>query len=119
MATIPPIGEWVSRGVHKTTWANITNISDIILPQSAPNLPDKTVTMSGTFAAVTLYVIGSNDGINYSRLHDANGNELILDSVKTEEVLESPAFMKLEIGVALIADVDVIIYEYEDPYYET
>lgn len=112
MATISPQSSWIARGVHKTAWNNLTGSGDTLLPQTSPNLPDKTVSVDGTFASAVVTIQGSNDGIAYSTLNDPTGAALTFTADAIKQVLENPAFIR---GVASGAtggtDVNIIMVE--------
>lgn len=61
MATIRPVGRWVSSGVYETKWSNITSSDDVIVPEQGANLPDKTIYVTGTISSgTTIALKGSN-----------------------------------------------------------
>ena len=50
MATISGTHVWIAKGVLKSVWSSITG-ADVGTYLDAPNLPDKTVTVSGPSTA--------------------------------------------------------------------
>lgn len=77
--------QWLSKGVAKAVWTlgNGETGADLV----APTLPDKTVTVSGTFGAGGTVVI-ERDANN--ALNDAQGNVLTFTAPRTEAILENP-----------------------------
>lgn len=94
MATIQGVHVWIAKGVLKSTWASLLN-GDVGSPLDAPNLPDKTVQIKGTFGTGgSINIEGSNDGgttnhiLNDSR---GEGNPLTLTLADTRTINENPA----------------------------
>lgn len=115
MATINPVGQWVTKGVHKTTWSNMLNSGDTVGAQSAPGLADKTVYVSGTFASAVVAFDGSNNTATgpYYPLLDPQGNTISLSSATgVETVLENTLFVRPRISGATATnstDITVIM----------
>lgn len=89
MATIGKTGEWLSKGIHKTTWANLSN-GDDGSPQDAAGLSDRSIQVKGTFGSGgQVDIEGSNDGgTTWHILNDPQGNALSITAAKVEAVLE-------------------------------
>lgn len=112
MATINPVGVWVSKGVHQTTWEACTASTDTIGAQSAPDLPDKTIFARGTFNSGVVKVLGSNHVSGpFNELVDPQGNAISLSSGShIETILENPLYIKPSVsGATGATDVDVIM----------
>lgn len=93
MATINGTGKWVTKRVHKMTWANLAN-SDVGSSLVAPNLSDKSIQVLGTFGVGgTLVIEGSNDGgTTWHTLNDSKGegNDLSFTVADIRTILENP-----------------------------
>lgn len=113
MATISPVGTWIAKGVHSSLWETLTGSGDTVNAESAPNLPDKTVTVTGTFNSATITIQGSNDATatgTYTTLNDANGNALTFTADKAEQILENPRFIRpIASGATGGTDVDITL----------
>ena len=89
-------GTWVAKGIHKTTWAGLTQATlDTGAPTKYHRLADKNVTVRGTYGvggSVTLE--GSNDltdpPTNWYTLQDVAGNAIALTAANpTEQILQN------------------------------
>lgn len=70
---------------------------------------DASVQFAGTFAAGSIAIEGSNDGVNWSVLNDAQGNALSgVNTAKIEQILESTR-MKRVVSTSVTA-VDVTFF---------
>jgi hypothetical protein len=63
MATVNGLTSALAKGVAQTVWT-ITGTNDGA-PESAPQYPLKSVTVTGTFGGGTLLIEESNDAVNY------------------------------------------------------
>lgn len=116
MATISPVGEWLSKGVFKTTWETLAS-GDTVNPESVSRLPDKTIQVFGTFDSATITIQGSNDaGTTYVTLNDPQGNALTFTANKIETILENPELIRpTASGGSGSTDVDIIMISSRDP----
>jgi len=99
MATVNGTGSWIAPGVHKQTWTALAS-GDVGNALTAPNLPDKTVHLTGTFNTATCVIQGSNDGTNYETLADPNGNALSFTATGIETILENVQYIRPKTGTA-------------------
>jgi hypothetical protein len=93
LATINAQGSWVAKGVHQTQWPNMGN-ADTGTAQSAGALSDKSVQVEGTFAAATVTIQGSNDGVNWETLRDPAGVALTFTAVGQKQILENTRYQR-------------------------
>ena len=63
---------WIAKGVVKSVWASVAGTTTC-LPVDAPNLPDKSITATGTWGAATMIVEGSSDNVTYVPVNDSRG----------------------------------------------
>lgn len=102
MATINATHVWVARGVLRSTWASMLN-GDVGSALDGPMLPDKTVTVRGTFGVGGTCVLKGKDAAgaatDYSPLNDTRGegNSLSFTAGDTRAVLENPDHIRPEI----------------------
>jgi len=112
MATVSGTGVWLARGVYKHTWV-LSGVSSVGRPATLASLPDKVVSVRGTFGAagVSLSILGSNASgpatgalatstafvLNDSR---GEGNALAFTAVDGRQVNENPnlIFPKITLG---------------------
>lgn len=60
---------------------------------------DASVQFAGTFGTSTVSIEGSNDGINWAVLNDAQGNALSgVNTAKIEQILESTRFKRVVVS---------------------
>lgn len=112
MATVAVIGSRVAQGAHIWTWASITeaDTGGPITPDlGAITFSDKTVQMTGTWGAGTIILEGSNDGVTYSQLTDAQGNAISMTANGIETILENPAYIRPRATAGAGMDVKVVI----------
>lgn len=113
MATINPTGTWIERGVHKTTWANLTSSGDTVGAQTGARLPDKTIYVTGTMGSANVTIQGSNNTATgpYVTLVDPQGTAIIFTATtQIETILENPQFIKPVVsGATGGTDVTVIM----------
>lgn len=75
MATVIPTGSSPAKGIHKMVW--VLTGTDDGRPEVAPQYPNKSVQVTGTFGGGTVLIEGSNDGgTTWSTLTDPQGNAL-------------------------------------------
>lgn len=90
--------------VITSTWAALAG-SENGDASTIPRWQDKTVQCTGTFTSITIQ--GSNDGINYGTLSDAQGVDLVItvaNEVRT--ILENPLYIRpASVGAATCAVV--------------
>lgn len=94
MATIAATGQWIGKGVHKWTATPLAN-GDQSTALTAPNLPDKTVQVTGTFGVGgSVQIEGSNDGgTTWHILNDTRGETtgaMTFTAADTRQLLENP-----------------------------
>jgi len=87
MATISGTHVWIAKGVLKSVWGPFTG-TDVGTYLDAPFLPDKTVTVSGTFDGSTTII---QDGLGVT-LNDSRGegNALSFTAANTVAINENP-----------------------------
>lgn len=79
---------------HVITWTGLLN-GDSGTPLEMVGSADRSVQITGTpSVGGTVLIEGSNDGTNYSTLHDPGGNALSLTSAQIVAVLEISAFIR-------------------------
>lgn len=66
---------------------------------------DASVQVYGNFAAGSISIEGSNDGVNFSVLNDAQGNALTVNTNKIEQILESTRFKRVVATSVTAVDV--------------
>lgn len=98
MATVAGTGAWIGKGVHKETWTPLLN-GDQGTSLSAPNLPDKTIQVKGTFGVGgSVQIEGSNDGgTTWHILNDTRGETtgaLTFTAADTRQLLENPELIR-------------------------
>lgn len=95
MATTTGSHTWIAKGVLKSTWSNIPNGNDGSL-LDASDLPDKTVTVTGTFGVGGTVVIEGGISGTYHTLNDSRGegNALSFTSADTRAVTENPQYLR-------------------------
>jgi len=80
--------------VKVLTWAGIGN-ADTGVPVSIPKFADKTVTITGTFAAATVVLQGTNDpATEWLPLTDPQGNAISKSAAAMEAVTENPLWIR-------------------------
>ena len=98
MATASGTSVWRSRGVLAHSWT-LTSSATTGRPATIASLPDKTVSVRGTFGGCTVVLIGSNQTATVAQgslatqsLNDTRGegNALSFTSANTVAVLENP-----------------------------
>lgn len=114
MATVSGNTTWISRGVHRISWASFSTTASVGSVLQAAHLPDKTVQVWGTFASKGhIRIQGSNNTTTgpWHALNDPQGNALDVTAAKTEQILENPRFMRaiLVSGVVTTTKLNVAI----------
>lgn len=88
MATIVPNSAPLAKGVIQTSWTLTT--TDDGQPETAPQYPEKSVQLTGTFGGGTVVIQGSNDGgTTWFTLTDPQGNPLSFTAVGGERIQEN------------------------------
>lgn len=98
MATVNGVGGWLCKGVYQVVWSNMAN-GDVGSVMSCPNLPDKTVTVRGTFGTGGSVSIRGTDysdattSTSWDILNDTRGegNAATFTSRDTRSLTENPA----------------------------
>jgi len=95
--------------VKVLTWSGLST-ADTGIPVSIPKFADKTVTITGTFAAATIALQGSNDATNWFSLTDPQGNAISKTAAAIEAVTENPLWIRPAVtGGSGETDLHVII----------
>jgi len=90
MATVAKKGEWVSKGVYKTTWEFITDVNKDGDPETAPALSEKSVHLEGDFGGGTIVIQGRNDtSATFVNMVDPQGNALSFATMAVETILDN------------------------------
>lgn len=81
-------------GAKLARWASLVNLDngDAFL---APDFPDKSVVVRGTFSGATVTLVGANvegtpPAAAWQTLNDPQGNALTFTSARIEQLLENP-----------------------------
>ena len=69
---------------------------------------DRNIQIVGTFNGGTVVIEGSNDGVNYSPLSDAQGNALTFTAMKIEQILEVTKYTRPRITSGTGVSVSVL-----------
>ncbi len=97
MATVAGTGQWIKRGVHKTTWLSLTTANADGSAQSLPDLSDKSFQVEGNFGTGgNIQIQGSNDGgLTWNVLNDPQGTPLdFATPSKILQTLENPELIR-------------------------
>ncbi len=105
------------RGVRIWSWTHLKLEGDVGRPVACPNLPDKSIQLTGTFGAGgTVIIEGSNMVVDdpsadatWATLNDASGNALSLTSAGIKQVLENTYWIRPRVTVQAVA-MDVGVY---------
>lgn len=78
--------------VWVVSWLGVTN-ADTCVPFDVSTVPgaggtDRSIHVVGTFGTDAALLTGSNDGVNFAALNDAEGNSIALGSTGLVQVLE-------------------------------
>ena len=101
-----------SKGIYKSLWETLTN-GDTGTELTAPNHPDKTVQVGGTFGAGgTVIIQGSNDGgATWATLTDPQDNVLSFTAAGMKVIMENPGMIRPNVtGGDGTTDIDVAIF---------
>lgn len=74
-------------------WSGMTE-ADTGAPADVSAYPDRSVQVVGTFGGGTIRIEGSNDGTNYSVLHDPQGNALDITVAGMRLIAENPKLIR-------------------------
>lgn len=55
---------------------------------------DRSIQVAGTFGGASVTIGGSNDGVTYHALTDAQGNSLMVSTASLKAIIELPIFLK-------------------------
>jgi len=111
--TVTGVSDWISKGVMRTIWANFNSTGNGTQLE-APNLPDKTVTVYGTYVSGggTILIQGSEVGGTglWFTLADPQGNALSIATGKVEQILENPRYIRPRMSAqASTTSVNIVI----------
>ncbi len=95
MATVNPVGTWISKGVYRTVWSGITGSDTVVNAENGARLPDKSVYVTGTFGSASIVTLkGSNlataDVTEFVDVVDPQGNPISFSAQGIEQILENP-----------------------------
>ena len=95
MATRANLSAWQSKRVLRTLWSGLLN-GDDGSAESTSRLSDKTVQVNGTFGAGgSVTIQGSNDGINWFTLTEADGTTpATYTAAALAQLLENPLYVR-------------------------
>lgn len=96
MATIAPVTTFpfeTSSDVAVTTWDAMA-AGDDGEPVRLAVYSDRAIQVAGTFGGASVTIGGSNDGVTYHALTDAQGNALTLTAGALKAVIELPIYLK-------------------------
>lgn len=79
------------------SWAGLTN-GDTGAPFQPGDYADMTVQFAGTFDTTTALLEGSNDGVTYATLTDAQATAISKSAVGLEQVAEVPRYVRPRIS---------------------
>ncbi len=82
-----------SQDVAVTTWSNLLAADDGE-PVRPAVYSHRSVQVAGTFGGASVTIGGSNDGVTYHALSDAQGNALTLTAAALKAIVELPIFLK-------------------------
>jgi hypothetical protein len=111
--TVTGRGDWISKGVYRMSWPTFNSTGNGTQFE-APNLPDKTVTVYGTYVSGggTILIQGSEVGGTglWFTLNDPQGNALSIATGKVETILENPRYIRPRMSAqASTTSVNVVI----------
>jgi len=98
MATVSGLSVWLGRGIVKHSWT-LTSSATVGRPATLASLPDKTLSVRGTFAGSTIILVGTNQSATVAQsslatqtLNDSRGegNPLSFTAANTVQVNENP-----------------------------
>jgi hypothetical protein len=93
------------------TWATLTEADTTPQAIEFAEHADRSVQVTGTFAAGTVIIEGSNDGTNWAQLNDPQGNVLSFTAAKIEQLLEVTRYMRPRVtaGTGVSVAVSMIL----------
>ncbi len=94
--------------VKLAVWDNLTSADATPMAVEFPEWGDRSVQVVGTFNAGTVVMQGSNDGLNWDTLNDAQGNPLSFTVTKIEQILEVTRFLRPK-STGAGMDIDVFV----------
>jgi len=119
MATIAVLtkntGEGLPKGVISGTWETLAASGTPGAAFEAPNYPDKTITVNGTFDGVTVTIQGSNalpTASQWHTLHDQSDNDLTFAVAGASVIVDNPIYIRPNITTATAghtSDLDIIV----------
>lgn len=83
----------LSGAAFLNTW-QVLLAGDEGAPISGAQYTDKSMQVSGIFGGASVSLQGSNDGVNWSVLHDTQGNSLTASTSKLAVVAEATRYVK-------------------------
>ena len=107
---VSPVTTEVSKGVIKVTWTGLasTNTATTVTAAVMPRYADRTIQVTATaYGGVTVNLLGSNDGTNFSTLTDPQGNTIAATGNKIEQVMENVTHFKPALSASATAAVDI------------
>ncbi len=112
MATIVPTFSKVrgpSGGIDAVvaTWTPLAAAGDVGQPLQRVDLADRSVQVTGTFAAATIVLEGSNDGVNYFTLSSPSGAALSFTAAGLIQVNQPVAFVRPHVTLGSGASLTV------------
>lgn len=82
-----------SLDVAVTTWSGLL-ANDDGEPVRLAVYSDRSIQIAGNFGGASITIGGSNDGVEYHALTDAQGNPLTLTATGLKQIIELPVFIK-------------------------
>lgn len=113
--TVTGSSTWIAKGVLQTTWSGFNSTGNGTPLDGAASLPDKTVSVYGTFVSGggTIIIQGNNSltaTAGWFTLNDPQGNALSFTTGKIEAILENPSRIRPRMSAqAATTDLNVII----------
>jgi hypothetical protein len=106
MATTTFAQTALAKGVIQSTWT-ITGTNDGS-PESAPQFPQKSVTVVGTFGGGTLIMEESNDGATYVTSSNQQGAAVSFTAAGTMAIASNARFIRPRASVGVTSVVVVL-----------
>lgn len=91
-------------------WSGIAASGDVGTGIGMSDYPDRTVQVGGTFGSSTIIMEGSNDGTNWSALHDFAGNAISLTDTSLKLIAENPYQIRFRSTAGSAASLTVIVH---------
>lgn len=97
-AALAAVGSFPAPDTYRLSWTGLTG-GDNVFPGSAPNLPIKTVMVSGVFDGASLRLEGTNDADpttspNWLLLDDRQGAALDISDTNPKRVAQNPHWIR-------------------------